>query len=146
MKLNLTENLETLQDFVSRHLLQSIEAQIPTHPRHVADREAAADGLKSVELAEMDDFLAHPEYRGVGAIDTSGDTITLHKGETWSDHAKHADPLKIECTHGRVWLTLGHGQRDDILLVTGQSYVSKPGDVPVIEALELAQVRLNGAR
>ncbi|MBS0658693.1 MAG: DUF2917 domain-containing protein [Verrucomicrobia bacterium] len=145
MKLNLTENLETLQDFLSRHLLQSIEGQIPTHPRHLASQAEAADGLKSAELAELDEFLAHPDYRGVGQIDTSGDTITLHKGETWSDHERHSDPLFIECTHGRVWLTLGHGQRDDILLVAGQSYTSRPGDLPVIEALELAQIRLRGA-
>lgn len=146
MKLNLTENLETLEDFLSRHLLQSIESQQPVHPRFVADRAAAAEGLASHEMAEMDEFLSHPEYRGVGYAADAGETFGLAKGATWSDHASHPDPMVIECVRGRLWLTLGHGQRDDILLLPGQSYVSRPGDLPVIEALELAQVRLQAAR
>lgn len=140
MKLNLTENLETLEDFISRHVLRSIESNLPEHPRFVADREAAE--FSKEEENALESFLSHPEQRELEANEAPR-PIVLRKGFTWGGPGALAHPVAIECISGSLWLTLGHNERADIVLPAGQTYVSQAGELPVMEALENSTVRIH---
>lgn len=50
-----------------------------------------------------------------------------------------ASPLRIECRHGRLWVTQS-GAAHDTILQAGESFSSRPQGRVVIEALENACV------
>ncbi len=52
-----------------------------------------------------------------------------------------AKGTRIDCLHGRIWIT-EHGSTDDIVLEAGKSYEISNGGVAVVQALRDALVAL----
>ena|SRR5712675_327234 len=121
MKNNLTQSLRQWENAMAHSILQGIERQLPENPRHVYD-------ASRVEPQRM-----------AGAV-------TLDKGDFWSGDESLLETFAIECVSGSLWMTLGTELRDDILLLTGQTYISHPDDNILIEALEDSRFRIIESR
>ncbi len=119
MKLNLMENLARFENVLSAQLLQGIEHQQPENPRYVLDRS----GLSA---------------SGCGPF-------MLDKGDFWGANETTAQSFVLECVTGSLWLTLGNSLRQDVVLLPGKSYVSRPGDHVLVEALEESHLRITQA-
>ena len=67
------------------------------------------------------------------------DEFSLPQGALWATSPR-AD-LRIQCLRGELWITQA-GSADDIVLLTGESFVPAPRGRVVIQALSEARVAL----
>jgi hypothetical protein len=121
MKNNLSQSFGNWENAIAQSVLRNIERHLPANPQHV------------FAAARLD------EQRMVGLV-------SLDKGDFWSGNEALIESFAIECESGSLWLTLGTELRDDILLLPGQTYISKPDDNILIEALEDSRFRVIESR